>query len=121
MKRTRRIVIGLVAALAAAAGVVAVGLTTTPAAADTTEPSIISFRNASDPDIHTCSDSATRWSGLCLYASNDLGTEGPWVYPMEKTFLYTLNEGLDPSDPANWVDRGVMLNETQHGKQFTLL
>ncbi|MBO3747758.1 hypothetical protein J5X84_16895 [Streptosporangiaceae bacterium NEAU-GS5] len=108
-------VLGLVLALIAAMGCfVLAPIAVAPALADTTEPSLIKYRNASDPEIETCSDPSSSWSGLCLYTSNDLGSPGPWYYPMDKTYLYTLNNGADPSNPDNWVDRGAVLNESAY-------
>jgi hypothetical protein len=112
----RGIAAGLASALLIAVGFFVMGLTATPAVADTVEPTLIPARTSSDPEIQQCSDSATGWSGLCLFTSNDLGTHGPsfdWVYPMESTYLYTMDSGLDPSLPSSWQDRGAIFTESQ--------
>jgi hypothetical protein len=106
-------VAGLVSALVVAAGLAAFGPGAPQALADVGEPSLIKYRPASDPELHRCGDGATRFSGLCLYTSNDLGINKP-VYPMDKTYLYTLRDGQDPSNPDNWQDRGVVLDESQY-------
>jgi hypothetical protein len=117
----------LASAALVAAGVVAVQLVTaTPARAETSEPSLIvrpdgSSPNTSDPDVQNCSDPATGWSGLCMFTSSDLGREGQWWYPMDTTYLFTLSNGLDPSDPDNWEpgspfdpnDTGAIFAESQ--------
>jgi arabinoxylan arabinofuranohydrolase len=102
-------------ALGVATVLAASGLNTAAAFADTSAASIIKYRNASDPHVTDCPDT-TGGTGLCLYASNDTGSGGTTDngYPMDKTYLYTLEHGLDPSNANNWVDRGVVLNESQY-------
>lgn len=112
----RRGAAGLAGALLAAA-IVVLAPTATPAQADTSELPLVSDRNNSDPDIQNCSDPATGWSGLCMFTSSDLGRPGQWWYPMDTTYLYTLDNGEDPSDPGNWQPRG---NDSQRpGAIFT--
>lgn len=105
--------VGLASALlAAATAFVVLGPAATPARADTDEPTLFDQRNSSDPEIQQCSDQGSGWAGLCMFTSNDLTSSGPWYYPMDKTYLYTLDTGLDPSVPGNWVDRGAIFNES---------
>src|SRR6185369_5411665 len=33
---------------------------------------------------------------------------------MDHTYLYTLRDGQDPSNPDNWQDRGAVLSESQY-------
>lgn len=116
MKNLQRLrVAGVTASLAAL--VVGSGLTGSAARADIAgRTPNISYRNASDPHLTDCPDT-TGGVGLCLYTSNDLNlptdSHGN-SYPMNKTYLYTLEHGQNPSVQTNWVDRGAVLQESQY-------
>ena len=81
-----------------AAGVataVVVSLNPPSAAATTGAPSVIKYRNASDPHVEGCSyiDSAGQHDYLCMYASSDLPVDEHDApnfnhYPMDSTYVY---------------------------------
>ena len=80
---------------------------------------VSSVDNRSDPSAIHCFDAATGFSGVCLYASHDLGSgtaPDGGSYPMDGTFLYTIADGQDPTVQSNWVARGQVLSE---GNQYS--
>lgn len=77
-------------------------------------------RNGSDPSVEYCHINNRPF--MCMYTSSDLDKGDLNVYPMDTTYLYTLDMGvdgdgnqlnLDPGDPDNWFDHGAVLNESE--------
>jgi hypothetical protein len=91
--------------------VIAAAAQSAPTAHAATGAPTLASRNASDPWVMPCVSST--FTGICLYASSDLNEGGQDTYPMSATYAYTLDSssGLNPGDPANWVDRGAVLTE----------
>jgi len=103
-----------------AAGVataVVVSLNPPSAAATTGAPSVIKYRNASDPHVEGCSyiDSAGQHDYLCMYASSDLPVDEHDApnfnhYPMDSTYVYyyDIAAGGNIADPDNWHDAAAL-------------
>lgn len=109
MKHRLRTRVSAAAVMIVAAGAAAVP--STPAYAAVESHNLVSETiNTSDPAITPCF--ATNFSGLCLYTSSDDNQSG--IYPMTKTRLFTLQDGLDPSVESNWVNRGVVVDESTY-------
>ena len=85
----------------------------TAAQANTTGGAISGTALSSDPEIFTCPKASGSGNTLCLYTSHDIGTGAlPNYYPMDKTYLYRLKDGADPSAPSNWTGTQI-LDESQ--------
>lgn len=92
------------------AALLLVALNPPAAFADTSQPSIIGTRLSSDPHIDVChvKENGVDKPYWCMYTSNDLPVhDDSNFYPMDSTYVYTFDpaSGLNPGDPANWVDR----------------
>lgn len=106
----------------AVAALVGSGMTAAPAYADTSATPLVAV-NASDPSAMACYDPVTFVSGICVYASQDMGS-GAYTgntYPMSKTNMWFLPDGSDPTVQSNWKPRGgssstspTVLNESQY-------
>ena len=104
-----------VAAGAAIVTLAAVGLHGSSALADVPNGSwTITTRNASDPFVVGCTIGNETY--ICMYASSDMPNGGYTgnPYPMNATYLYTLDKDLNPGTAGNWVDRGAILQESVH-------
>jgi hypothetical protein len=79
--------------------------------ADTVGGAISGNAYSSDPEIFTCPNShGSADATLCIYTSNDVGSGSNTsnYYPMNKTYLYRLNDGADAAIPANWVGTPIL-------------
>jgi hypothetical protein len=99
------------AVLAAAVGIAASIVVTTPAGADITTQYLATSANASDPFAFPCAE------GYCLVASQDLnqapidpGGPGENYYPMSKTLGWTSADGL------KWSSTKTVLDEANIGR-----
>src|SRR5690242_16973241 len=91
-------------AAASACALMLLGGNMTAASADTVGGAISGTVNSSDPEIFQCPRSSGSGTTLCMYTSHDMGTGAlPNYYPMDKTYIYRLKDGLAAANPANWV------------------
>ena len=103
------------AALAAAFTTVLVVTLNPPAAlADTGQPSIIpGGRNSGDPHTGVCNlrENGVEKSYMCMYTSSDLNLTNAGFYPMDTTYVYSLDVtngmNVNPAVASNWVDRAT--------------
>jgi hypothetical protein len=96
---------------AGVAAAVVVSLSPPVAFAETTQPTIIGPRPASDPHVEGCFEidaDGHQHDYWCMFASNDLNQAPDPYFAMGSTYVYTFDpsSGKNPGDPASWVDRG---------------
>src|SRR4051812_864887 len=96
---------------------VVVSLNSPLALATTGAPSVIKYRNASDPHVEGCAyfDASGQHDYMCMYASSDMNVDEHLPpnnnhYPMESTYVYyyDIAAGGNIADPDNWKDAAAL-------------